>query len=189
MTSQQIYLESLPTEIIVKVLECLGFQDLLKVSEVSKKLYSLATDPMLWKSFEPNDNLQPNALIALLQLKRFKKLETLHLCQGKKSSNVEIKDFQVVKIFESIKSLELKHLTIQHFDLTSLDPNLLSRVLNNTENVYLNHCVNVGDEQIVRIVEKMAEKSKVKGLQIEGRDLKKIESKSLSKAINSLENF
>jgi len=187
MTTQ--HLERLPTEILVKVLECLGFQDLLKVSEVSKKLHSLATDPMLWKSFEPSDYLQPEALLAILQLERFSKLETLHLNQGKKSLNAEIKNLQVVKIFQSIESLELKHLTIHHFDLTSLDPSLLSRVLNNTECVSLNHCVDVSDEQMVRTVEEMTEKSKVKGLQVERRDFSRIESKSLSKAINSLENF
>jgi len=182
-------LERLPTEILVKVLECLGFQDLLKVSEVSKKLHSLATDPMLWKSFEPSDYLQPEALLAILQLGRFSKLETLHLNQGKKSLNAEIKNLQVVKIFQSIENLELKHLTIHHFDLTSLDPSLLSRVLNDTECVSLNHCVDVSDEQMVRTVEEMTEKSKVKGLQVERRDFSRIESKSLCKAINSLENF
>ena len=185
MTSTEMYyLDWLPTEILVKVLQCLGFQDLLRVSEVSKKLHSLATDPLLWKLFEPNDDLEPDTLVSLLQLDRFRKLETLHLCQGKKSWSVK-----VVEIFEGISKLELKHLTIQHFDLTSLHPSLLSKVVNNTKNVYLNHCVDVTDEQIVRTVEDMAENSKVKGLQVERKDLSKIESKILSKAINSLENF
>merc|ERR1712002_184878 len=107
------------------------------------------------------------------QLDRFRKLETLHLYQGKKSWSVRDKELQVVKIFEGIAKLELKHLTIQHFDLTSLHPSLLSRVVNNTTNVYLNHCVDVSDEQIVRTVEDMAGKKKVKGLQVERKDLSK----------------
>jgi len=176
----------------MKVLEYLGFQDLMKVSLVSKKLHSLATDPVLWKAFdlEPSVYLNYEALLALLQLGRFRKLETLHLCQEMESSDVkETNNSQVVNIFVSIEKIELKHLTIQHFDLTSLSPHILSRVVNKTENVYLNHCVDIDDAQIVRTIEDMAEQTKVKTLQVENIDLSRIESKSLSKAINCLENF
>lgn len=163
----------------------------MKLSLVSKKLHSLATDPVLWKAFdlEPSVYLNYEALLALLQLDRFRKLETLHLCQEMESSDVRETNSQVVNIFVSIEKIELKHLTIQHFDLTSLSPHLLSRVVNKTENVYLNHCVDIDDAQIVRTIEDMAEQTKVKTLQVENIDLSRIESKSLSKAINCLENF
>jgi len=185
------YLYSLPVEFLMKVLEYLGFKDLMKVSVVSKKLHSLATDPVLWKAFdlEPSDYQNHEALLAILQLDRFSKLETLHLCQEMEPSGVKKPDCQVVKIFTSIEKIELKHLTIQHFDLTSLNSHLLSRVLNKTENVFLNHCVDIDDEQIVRTIEDMAEQTKVKTLQVESMDLSRIESKSLSRAINCLENF
>ena len=190
------YLNCLPVEILMKVLEFLGFQDLIKVSLVSKKLYSLATDPVLWKAFElePSDYKNHKGLLAILQLDRFSKLETLHLCQERESSDVKksnalVEQIRLAKIFSRMEEIGLKHLTIQHFDLTSLSPQLLSRVLNKTENVYLNHCVDIRDDQIVVTIENMVDQTKVKTLQIESLDISQIKIKSLSKAINSLENF
>jgi len=207
ITPNETSFENLPTEILVKILDSLEFKDLLHVSEVSKKLHFLATDPLLWKDYEPSEFIEPDALLAILKLDRFRKLKTVHLCQekqsvdertsDKKGGTVENESLQDERtsysknsdIFESLLNLQLKHLSIQHFDLTSIDKSLLSRVINSTENVYLNHCVDISDNQIAVTIEDMVKEKKVKGLQIEKLDLSRIETTTLSRAINSLERF
>jgi len=109
----------------------------------------------------------------------------VHLCQ--EESEVEAET--IVMIFRAFESAQLKHLTIQHFDLTGLTSCLLSRVLNNIENVYINHCVDIRDGQIAKLIEKIPEQGKIKGLQMEEINFSRIEADRLSKAVNSLVNF
>jgi len=169
----------------MKILGNLAFKDLLNVSSLSRTFYFLATDPTLWKTFNPNYHIKPGTLLEMLQLNRFRRLEIVHLCQEESQLDAEL----VVRIFNSFKDVELKHLTIQHFDLTSLSSSLLSRVVNNIENVYINHCTEIRNGQISRIVKDIPEHGKMKGLQVEDVRLSRIDTNSLNKAIHSLKNF
>jgi len=178
-------LESFPAEILMKILGNLAFKDLLNVSSLSRTFYFLATDPTLWKTFNPNYHIKPGTLLEMLQLNRFRRLEIVHLCQEESQLDAEL----VVRIFNSFKDVKLRHLTIQHFDLTTLSSSLLSQVVNNIENVYINHCTEIRNGQISRIVKDIPEHGKMKGLQVEGVRLSRIETKSLNKAVNSLKNF
>ena len=169
----------------MKILGNLAFKDLLNVSHLSRTFFLLATDPLLWKTFNPNYHIKPGTMLEMLQLNRFRRLEIVHLCQEESKIDAEL----VVRIFNSFKNVKLKHLTIQHFDLTSLSSSLLSRVVNNIENVYINHCTEIRNGQISRIVKEIPEHGTMKGLQVEDVRLSRIETKSLNKAVNSLRNF
>jgi len=183
-----ICLENLPTEVLVKILGYVHFKDLSSVSEVSKSFYSLATDPFLWKTFEVSHSLEAEELISTLSLDRFSKLETVHLSQGRICS-CPMSNKQTIRIFESLENRELKHLTIQHFDITGLDYNLLLGVVKNTENVYFNHAVKMTKEQVDAFVEDIPRDGKMKCLQVENFDFSHVGRKPLSKAINSLNSF
>jgi len=191
MTLYPVCLENLPMEIVVKILDSLDFKDLMNVLLVSRSFYSLATDPLLWKTFELPHRIESEVLVNTLKLDRFKKLEAVHLYQGCQcqSPDKKMTNSQIVSIFEGLENVELKHLTIQHFDLTSLDPCFLSRVVNNIANVYFNHCVVISDAQIKNIMEDTCKLKKLKNLQVDKLDLSNVEVKSLSKAINALQTF
>jgi len=180
-------LEKLPAEIIHNILKKLGFKDLSNLSTVSRTFYHLATDPLLWKTFEHPHHTKPETLIAMLQLERLRRIEKVHLCQGFEKSGEEAET--IVQMFESFQNVELKHLTIQHFDLTNLNPITLSQVLNNIENIGLNHCIKITDEQISKIIADIPEYGRMKGLQVNEIDLSRVEPKSLSQAVNSLHDF
>jgi hypothetical protein len=75
MDSNYLALENLPTELIAKILGYVPFKDLSSVSEVSRIFYPLASDPMLWKSYEISHREEPEKLISILNLNRFRKLE------------------------------------------------------------------------------------------------------------------
>jgi len=189
MDSNFLPLENLPTEIIVKILGYLSFKDLSSVSEVSRTFYLLAADPLLWKSYEIR--IEPENLISILNLNRFRKLETLHLYQGRTSCchHVKMSSQQTCDIFASLENIELNLLTIEHFDLTSVSSSQLSRVLNNIKSVGFNPAVKISDEQIIAIIEDMAKHGNMKALQVEEIDFSGVERKSLSRAINSLTSF
>jgi len=178
-------IENFPAEILMKILGNLPFKDLLNASSLSRTFYFLATDSMLWKTFNPNYHIKPATLLEMLQLNRFRRLEIVHLCQEESKLDAEL----VVRIFNSFKDVELKHLTIQHFDLTSLSSSLLSRTVNNIENVYINHCTEIRNGQLSRIVKEIPEHGRMKGLQVEDVRLSRLEPKSLNRAVNSLINF
>jgi len=180
-------LEELPAEIINNILKKLGFIDLSNLSSVSRTFYHFATDPLLWKTFEHPHHIKPEKLLAMLRLERLRKMEKVHLCQGLEKSGEDAITF--AQMFQSFQNVELKHLTIQHFDLTNLDPSMLSQVLNNIENVGLNHCIKITDEQISKIITGIPEYGKMKGLQVNEMDLSRVEPKSLSHAVNSLHDF
>lgn len=177
--------EALPPEVILKILGNLGFEDLLNVTLINRTFYSLSTDPFLWKSFVPSHHIKPQNLLKILQISRFKRLETVHLCQEESGIEAET----IVKIFRAFENAHLKHLTIQHFDLTGLASCFLSRVLNKIENVYINHCVEIRDGQIAKLVKNIPEHGKMKGLQIDEINLSRIDADRLSKSVNSLVHF
>ena len=74
---------SLPNELVLQILRYVSFKDLCSVAEVSRDFYSLATDPLLWRYFEIFHRKAPEKLNTILELKRFSKLATIHLSQGK----------------------------------------------------------------------------------------------------------
>ena len=182
-------IEKLPAEIINSIMKNLGFKDLSNLSCVSRTFYHFSNDPWLWKTFELPHHTKPEALLAIVQLEKLRKLEKVHLCQGREEFVGEAHARTIAQIFECFSNIELKHLTIQHFDLTHLNPSLLSQVLNNIENIGLNHCIKITDEQINKLVEDISEYGIMKGLQVNEIDLSRVDPKSLSKAVNNLHDF
>ena len=75
----QKMLYDLPKEVIFEILQYLNFQDLNNVSEASKYLHSLATDPSLWRNFDFRRKCRTRNLevpiSAILALPRFQKLK------------------------------------------------------------------------------------------------------------------
>ena len=190
--------ENLPTEIIFKILDYVPYKDLSIISMVSRTFYLLATDPLLWKSYEICYPTEPEKLISILNLNRFRKLETLDLDLHQGRTDVKVSSQQTCDIFASLENIELNSLTIGYFDLTPVSSSHLSRVLNNIKCVHFFDAVQnhngkvqnqISDEQVVQIIEDIPKHRNMESFQVRGFDFSKVESKSLSKAINSLTKF
>ena len=69
-------MEFLPNEIIIEILKKLSFVDLIRCSEVSRKMFNLATDPILWSNYEFEIEY-PVDILSILKLPRFRKLKHL----------------------------------------------------------------------------------------------------------------
>ena len=183
------YFERLPAEVMMKILEYVSHSDLLNMSLVSRMLYLLSTDPGLWKEFKMPKNLEPETLISTLNLSRLQKLNNLHLQYDRRLLSKEINPEQTRQIFKNLEVMNLKTLIIEHFDLTSLDSELLSNVLRNVEFVSLKNEVTINDDQVLELVMDIPNHGKLKIFQAKEVDFSFIQSVYLSKAINSLKTF
>jgi len=183
------YLERLPAELLMKILEYVPLSDLLNVSLVSKMLYSLSTDPGLWKEFKMPKNLEPEKMISTLSLSRLRKIKNLHLQYDRRLLSKEITQGETTRIFKNLKDIDLKTLIIEHFDLTCLDSKLLSSVLRNINFVCLKKEVTINDEQVLELVKDIPFHKKLQILQLKEVDFSFVQSSCLSKAINSLSTF
>ena len=81
--------QTLPTETFIEIFRNLNHRELLKVSEVSKRFFDVATDTGLWKDFDISQRSLDDK-IKLLQLPRFKKLKTLTLTNSDGGVNNQI---------------------------------------------------------------------------------------------------
>ena len=156
------YFERLPAEVLMKILEYVSHSDLLNMSLVSRMMYSLSTDPGLWKEFKMPKNLEPETLISTLNLSRLQKLNNLHLQYDRRLLSKEINPEQTRQIFKNLEVMNLKTLIIEHFDLTSLDSELLSNVLRNVEFVSLKNEVTINDDQVLELVMDIPNHGKLK---------------------------
>ena len=69
-------LEYLPNEVILLVFKHLNYEDLINVSEVSKKFYEISTDPTLWEEYDISWK-SLNEKMVLISLPRFKNLKSI----------------------------------------------------------------------------------------------------------------
>ena len=86
-------MEFLPNEIIIEILKKLSYVDLISCSEVSRKIFYLATDPILWRNYEFEIEYTKD-ILSILKLPRFRKLKHLlvsdpdHLFDKQKNKGV-----------------------------------------------------------------------------------------------------
>ena len=81
--------QTLPTETFIEIFRNLSHRELLKVSEVSKRFYDVATDTSLWKNFDISQRSLDDKT-KILRLSRCKKLKTLELTDSDGGVNNEI---------------------------------------------------------------------------------------------------
>ena len=157
-------LGTLPAETIIKILKSLGHKDLNNVTRVSKRMYSLGSDPFLWKDF----NLKV----------KFKKIEShrvLYIAQT------------LARVIKIDRLRYLNHIDLCDNDLSSLNSEVLSKIVNIVEDCDIGY-TDLTTDQVIHIFKGMELKTRLKKLNIRGNSLRAVESKVLSITLNKLED-
>ena len=168
--------QTLPNEIFIKILGNLNRSELLKVSEVSKRFYDAATDSSLWKDFDISHRSLDDK-VKILQLPRCKKLKTLTLMN-------EIDN----EILQILMKIDLEELKLRRVNLESIDKLLIANVICKTKVVSLYTPINLKHDH-VNMIMKMIPRNGMKELYIDQVEFSGVASRTIARAINSLENF
>ena len=122
-------LEKLPKEIILEILQYLSFTELNNVSQTSKSLFSMATDPSLWKNFEFEDfdiKEMQVPLSSVLALPRFQKLTRFSVPSSRNKIRVESTLLPTKQIEEHISEV-----------LVDLERKEFNKIMENLQNMNL----------------------------------------------------
>ena len=176
-------MEFLPNEIIIEILKKLSFVDLIRCSEVSRKIFNLATDPILWSNYEFEIEY-PVDILSILKLPRFRKLKHLLV-----SDPDHLFDKQKMKeLLMILDNIDLVYLIFDNVDFKGLDPKLISKVINKTEEVTIGSETLLDEPQVKQIFMNMPN-GRIKKLNVCEFSLKGIDKDVLSKAINGLVSY
>ena len=187
-------LNNLPDEILLKIFSVLKNKDVINVSEVSKRTFSVATDPNLWRDFNFRESFSTEKKMNLLRLPRFRKLKSFEITNTDINGELdENPDYSVENIQEILKLLieiDLEVVTFRMFDFKEIDPKILSGVVRNTTCVRLeaNSLRDLTEIQLLQILENIPG-GKVKNLQVNHVNFYNICPSKVAKAIISLEAF
>ena len=127
-------------------------------------MYSLGTDPFLWKNF----NLKV----------KFKKIEShrvLYIAQT------------LTRTIKIDRLRYLNHIDLCDSDLSSLNSEVLSKIVNIVEDCDIGY-TDLTIEQVIHIFKVMESKTRLKKLNIRGNSLRPIQSKVLASTLNKLED-
>ena len=171
--------QTLPTETFIEIFRNLNHRELLKVSEVSKRFYEVATDTGLWKDFDISQRSLDDK-IKILQLSRFKKLKALRLTDSNGGVNNEV--------LQILIKIDLERLHLYSVNFESLDKVLFANVISKTKTVHLFAPRNL-EQHHVKMIMKMIPGSGVKELLLDQVKFSGVASRTVAKAINSLEGF
>jgi len=184
-------LNLLPPEIIFSIFDFLDFPDLKAVVQVCRVWRDIGEDPNLWKTLKIAE-IHPEDLKTVLTLPRLAKLEYVKISDWLLDEHVE-----TLKL-ASLRILDISRCYLHEVDpaVNSVDPKLLSEVLNNIEVVNANRA-NLSEEQFLEIFRCMSESTRMKTLilntteEIDDEDifadLSDIRPDIFAKALNKLE--
>ena len=180
--------QALPNEILLEIFKNLTHTDLLKVSQVSKRFNESATDSSLWKGYDMNKR-SLDEKIQLLKLPRFQKLKSLTLtsttCNCGNAENLGKKENEILEL---LMRIDLEEIKLKRFNFDSIDKGLLADVIRKTKNVKLNAHGDLELDKLNEIMEKIPG-GKIENLVLEHVDFSGIDSRTVAKAINSLQVF
>ena len=172
--------ESLPNETFIEIFKNLNHNELLRVSEVSKRFYENATHSSLWKNFDISSKSH-DVQIRLLKLSRFQSLKTLKL-------SADLNGRLNNDILEKLMNVELEELNLDSLNFESIDKVLLAKVISKTKVVRLCGSENLEQDKIKEIMEKIP-CGCIQDLFLCQVDFLGVDSKTISRAINSLQKF
>jgi hypothetical protein len=155
---------TLPAEMIIQILQSLGHKDLNNIMRLSKRMYSLGSDPVLWKNF----NLKV----------KFKKIEShrvLYIAQT------------LARVIKIDRLRYLNHIDLCDNDLSSLNSEVLSKIVNIVEDCDIGY-TDLTTDQVIQIFKGMEARTRLKKLNIRGNSLRGVQSKVLSLTLNKLED-
>lgn len=171
--------QTLPNEVLIEIFKNLNRSELLKVSEVSKRFFVAATDTKFWKNFDISHRSLEDK-IKLLQLSRCKKLKTLSLKAFDGGVNNEL--------LQILMKIDVEKLLLKWIDFESIDKVLLANVISKTRAIKLVSPGNLEQDHINMILNKIPGSS-LKVLAVAQVKFSGIASRTIAKAINSLETF
>ena len=107
--------EFMPDEILLRVFNNLNHKDLINVSEVSRRFFSIATDPTLWRSFYIGELFSTEEQIKLLGLPRFQKLKCFEISNtdinGERDEDPDYTTENMNKILKLLADIDLEKVT------------------------------------------------------------------------------
>ena len=180
--------KTLPHEIIFEIFKNLNHTDLLNASLVSKRFYETATNSNLWRDFDISERSLGDK-IHLLRLSRFQKLKTLTItsttCNCGDAENLGKKENEILEL---LMGIDLEEIKLRRFNFESIDKELLANVISKTKIVRLNAHGDLELDKLIEIMDKIPG-GKIQDLQLEHVDFAEVDSRKVSKAINSLQVF
>ena len=187
-------LNNLPDEVLLQIFSNLKNQDLINVSEVSKRIFSVASDPTLWRDFNFRESFSTEKKMNLLRLPKFRKLKSFEITNtdinGELDENPDYSVDNIQEILKLLIEIDLEMITFRMFDFKKIDPKILSGVVRNTKSVRLeaNSLRDLTESQLLQILINIPG-GKVRNLQVNHVNFYKICPSKVAKAINSLEAF
>ena len=186
--------EFLPNEILLRVFTNLNHKDLKSVSQVSRRIFTIATDPSLWREFYIGELFSTEEQIKLLGLPRFQKLKSFEISNtdinGEPDEDPDYTAENMNKILKLLTEIDLEIVTFRMFDFKGIDQKLLSEVVRNTKIVRLeaNRHRDLAENQLLEILENIPG-GKVRYLQFDHVDFYNICPSKVARAINGVDAF
>ena len=179
-------LQSLPSEVLLMICQRLHYRDLESLSLVSKTLYEVSRQPVLWKQFRLTVGPVNILLInRILSDRRFSCLEEITF------AGCELSD-RTVRLLLRANVKKIKIGCGVDFDKDSsflrVDPSLLGRLVNTREGFYFyNWELGMTGDQLRQIFQQMNEETRLRFLTINNNQLlSRIPASLYTEALNKL---
>ena len=184
-------IQTLPNEILFEIFRNLDYNDLMRLSLVSKSLNDIATHSSLWKDFDLSGRTLEEQ-IKLLQLPRFQRLNSLTLtntrCPCWNSEDIKDLGQRENEILKLLMGIELEELKFKRFNFEAVNRELLANVVSKVKVVRLNAHGDLEQDKLSEILQQIPG-GKIRDFQLEHVDFSGIGAQKVEKAVNSLEIF
>jgi len=180
----------LPSELLLMICSNLSIQDLSSLSETCVKMYSHATDPILWEhAFQQVPsyliNEDPKHFLQLLNLKRFQRIRKIFL-----ELTPSLDKKHTSELFDSLKRKTfLQEVIFGDCSLVCVPTDLLTSFLDQIPSVTFDFGTDVTEDQMQSLFKSIRNGNEVKRLYLEELNLRSIDAKTFARAVNSLNEF
>jgi len=173
-----ININSLPSEMLRKILQELTFEDLMNVMLVSRYWSTLGGDPVMWRKYSCFIN-DPADIVEKLRIPRLAQLEEVTLIEGGKYSDCHI---------EFLTDTSVRTVWLSRTDMTDVSPDTLAIFFNHCESILFEEDVlNLTDDQNLKIIELMSKKTSLKNFTVPP-DVKYVPADTLAMALSKIED-
>ena len=166
-----------PTEIMFRIFQMLGNEDLRKAMLVCRRWRDLGEDPSLWTWAKII--VKRDYDVQMLGIKRLNHAKKIQIYGTWDSQELE-------KVFQALEKLHnLSYLSIPNTNLSSLEPELLVTVVNKVEELVMFNC-QITSKQTTAMCEGFCDSTKLKTLWIGRNNLSAVNKDTLAIGINNL---
>jgi len=175
-------INALPAEMLIKVFSFVPVRDRKNVVLVSKRWREVGEDPSLWtwcriRVYSKDD-------IHNLSMRRLKHIQEIQISANITNNYNTFGNWKAILLAVN-KLHRLKKLDFSYNNLSSVEPELLARVVNKMEDVKLWKLTN---DQLQALFTAMCQNSQLKKLDLDGNNLSSVEPELFGRAVNRLED-